>query len=150
MRRCRRVRNRGGLHRADLSLLLSARASVSGLTRRGILVSQRARVHTFGARLSLRYRRGAISAITRNSFSGRTPALPGDIYKCGLSFMKRAFKCPEWETLTPLLTTLKRNTSLRRSSLVRFAGISNSSATLVMATDKALAGVQTLPESISL
>src|SRR5262249_9477493 len=110
MRRYRHVRNRGRLQRADSSLPLSVRASDSGLMRRGILVCQRAKGHIFGVRPNLRFRQGAISAIIENSYSGRMPVLPGVICKYGSNFMKRAFKCPEWETLTHSLTTLKRNT----------------------------------------
>ena len=112
----------------------SAGDSVFGLTRRGILVCQRAKGHIFGLKPKLRCRPDATSAITGNLFSGRMPALPGVICKCGPSFTKRVSKCREWETLTPSLTTSKRNTNLHRNYSARFAGTSNSSATSVIAS----------------
>src|SRR6266545_4739857 len=117
--------------------------SVSGLTRHGILVSQPARAHIFAMKPNLRFRPGAISAITGNLSSDKTQALPGVTYRCGSSFMKRVSKCPGWETQTRSLTTSKRNTSLRRSCSARFAGTSNSSATSVVRMAEAFVGVKT-------
>src|SRR5436190_23144475 len=122
MRRSPRVRNRGPLQKAVSSLRLLARASVIGLTRHGILVSQEARVHIFGARPNLHCRQGAIAAIIVNSFLGRMPALHGGICKCGPNFTKRAFKCHAWETPIPSRITSKRNTNLPRNSSPRFVG----------------------------
>src|SRR5437773_6968426 len=104
MHRYPRVQNHGPLPRVVSSLRRSVGVSVSGLTRHGILVSQRAKARIFAVRPNLRFRPGATSAITGNLFSDKTPALPGATYKCGSSFMKRVSKCPEWETQTPLLT----------------------------------------------
>ena len=141
MPRYRRVRNPGTLPRMALSIRRSVGVSVSGLTRRGILVSQRARAHIFAVKPKLRFRLGATSAITGNLSSDKTRALPGATYRCGSSFMKRVSKCPGWETQTPLLTTSKRNTNLRHNSSARFAGTSNSSAMSVIQTAEAFAGV---------
>src|ERR1044071_3925458 len=120
----------------------SVGASVTGLTRRGILVFQQARVHIFEMRPNLRYRRGAASAITGNLFLDKMRALRGAIYRYGSSFTKRASKCLELGTQTPLPTTSKRNTSLRRNSSARFVGISNSSATLVILSTGIFVGVK--------
>src|SRR5439155_23490298 len=112
MRPSRRVPNLGILQRMVSKTRLSVRGRVSGLTRRGILACQRARAHTFDARPNRRCHLGAISMIIENLSLGRMLALPGVIYKCGLSFMKRAFKYRKWETQTRLLIMSKRNTNL--------------------------------------
>ena len=42
----------------------------------------------------LHCRPGATSAITGNLFSGKTPALPGAIYRCGSEFYEARFQVP--------------------------------------------------------
>src|SRR5437870_3593624 len=143
MHHCLRVQNPGALPRVVSRIQRSAGDSATGLTRRGILACQGAKDHIFGVKPKLHCRPDAESVITGNLLSDKTPALPGAIYRCGSSFMKRASKCPWWETLTPLLTTSKRNTRLRRSCSARFVGTSNSSAKLAILLAGAFAGVTT-------
>src|SRR5258708_6478197 len=143
MHRYRRVQSHGALPRLVSSIQRSVGVSVSGLTRRGILVCQRAKGHIFDLKPKRRCRPGATLAITGNLFSGKTPALPGAIYRCGSSFMKHVSRCPELETQTPLLTMSKRNTNLRRNCSPRFAGTNNSSETSVIRPQGAFAGVKT-------
>ena len=68
-------------HLASRVLMLTARGEVKD--------------HIFDVKPKLRCRPGAVSAITGNLFSDKTPALPGAIYRCGSSFMKHVSKCPE-------------------------------------------------------
>src|SRR6266496_2904720 len=143
MHRYRRVQNPGTLPRVVSSTQRSVGVSVSGLTKRGISVCQRAKGHIFGVKPKLRCRQGATLVITGNFLSDKTPASPGAIYRCGWSFMKHVLKCPEQETQTPLRTTSKRNTNLHRNCSPRFAGTNNSSATSVIPWAGAFAGVTT-------
>src|SRR6266567_5215456 len=100
MHRYRRVQSPGVLPRQVSSIQRSVGVSVSGLTRRGILVCQRAKGHIFGVKPKPRCRPGATLAITGNLFLGKTPALRGAIYRYGWSFMKLVSRCPGWETQT--------------------------------------------------
>ena len=82
------------LPRLVSSIPRSVGESVSGLTKRGILVSQRAKAHIFGLKPKPPCRPGATLVITGNLFLGKTPALRGAIYRCGSSFMKHVSRCP--------------------------------------------------------
>lgn len=93
---------------------------------------------------------GMTLATIENLFLDRTPVSPGIICKSGPRFTKPALKCHASEMRTHWLITSKRNTSLRRSFLAPFAGTSNSSTKLIMATAVKSAGVQTSKESTSL
>ncbi len=96
-----------------------------------------------------RCRPGATLAIIGNLFSGRMPASPGIICKCGRSFMKRASRFRAWETQIHSPTMSKRNTNLRRNYSARFAGTNNCSTTSVIPTAEAFAGVKTSAGSTS-
>src|SRR5215813_1821888 len=144
-----RVPNPGILPRMASKIPLLAGGSVFGLTKLGILGSQQARVHTFGAKPNRRCFRGMISTIIESLFLDRTSVSHGIICNYGLNFMKHALKYPMWETRIRSLIISKRNTNLRRSCLARFVGTSNSSTQSVMATVATSAGVQTSAESTS-
>src|SRR6266446_10653368 len=102
MHRCRRVLNPGILPRMVLKIRRLAGELVCDLTKHGILVSQQAKVHIFGAKPNQRYLPGTISTTTGNSSLGRTPVSRGIIFKFGRSFTKRASKCQTWEMRKPL------------------------------------------------
>src|SRR5438874_2461910 len=145
----RRVLNPGILLRMVLKIRHLAGVLVFGLTKHGILVSQQARGHIFGAKQNRHYLPGATSTITGNSSLDRTPVSRGIICKFGRSFTRRGSKCQTWEMWTPSLITSKQNTSLHRSSLALFAGTSNYSAQSATASVVTSTGVQTSKESTS-
>src|SRR5436189_1927575 len=149
MHRSRRVLNPGILAKMASTIRLAVGGRVSGLTKHGILGSQEAKAHIFGAKPNRRCLRGMTLATIENLFLDRTPVSPGIICKSGPRFMKHAFKCRTLETQIHSLITSKPNTSLRRSYSARFAGTSNSSTQSVMATAVKSVGVQTSNESTS-
>src|SRR5438128_8082654 len=106
MRPCLRVLNHGILQRTVWKIQLSVRASVFGLTRRGILACRQATVHIFAKKPNARYRPAATLTIIVNLFSGRMPVLPGAIYKFGPTFMTRASKCGASAALIHAVITL--------------------------------------------
>src|SRR4029450_4266701 len=92
-----RVLNPGILPRMASTIRLSAAASDSGLTKRGILGSRQARAHIFGAKRNQHCRLGATSATIENLFLDKTSVLRGTTCSYGPSFMKRVLKSRMWE-----------------------------------------------------